>query len=391
MSSDSDVMHALTAYINADPEARAWLNGTPDPWGMVVNPAYKGIKLPVDNWPLLDQHLLQSNTGANQCLERNPIPWLPLVAAPVSNPAAIALNLQFDIANSQVNCKNNGDITQKLTGIGRENPGERFLIGLVSLADAARYRLDTAKLQTQNASDDQGEFDDASGRSFAAPDDAGLAAAAKLLQPDDAAGSWTLPYGAMTTDPAGKAAYPGTLLISADIPTEGLPEGDAGRLAAFLRFTAGAGQHPGSGNGDLPDGYLPLTAGNGLGAEVRYTTVAAEHVAVQSGLVPSLENPKAPPAPPAHPGGGTAGSSTPAASSGPSVIVATSSPTAAASSPPAKSTAPSSAPVTISPVPAAKTGRLSGEPLGLALPVLAVLGAFALATAAWVSGVGRRR
>ena len=28
-------------------------NGTPDQWGMVVNPAYKGIPLPVDQWPLL--------------------------------------------------------------------------------------------------------------------------------------------------------------------------------------------------------------------------------------------------------------------------------------------------------------------------------------------------
>ena len=52
--SQSDVMWALTSYINADPEARAWLNGKPDPWGMVVNPAYKGISLPVESWPLLD-------------------------------------------------------------------------------------------------------------------------------------------------------------------------------------------------------------------------------------------------------------------------------------------------------------------------------------------------
>ena len=52
--SQSDVMWALTSYINADPEARAWLNGKPDPWGMVVNPAYEGIKLPVESWPLLD-------------------------------------------------------------------------------------------------------------------------------------------------------------------------------------------------------------------------------------------------------------------------------------------------------------------------------------------------
>ena len=115
---------------------------------MVVNPAYKNIALPVSTWPLLDTHIAQLSTGANRCLEANPVPWLPLVAAPVSNPAMVALNMQFDIANSQVNCANNGDIqTQKLTAIGREAPGIRFLIGVVSLADAERYQLPTAQLR----------------------------------------------------------------------------------------------------------------------------------------------------------------------------------------------------------------------------------------------------
>ena len=56
ISADSDVIHAITAYINADPDARAWLDGTPDPWGMVVNPNYQGDKLvlPTYSWPLMD-------------------------------------------------------------------------------------------------------------------------------------------------------------------------------------------------------------------------------------------------------------------------------------------------------------------------------------------------
>ena len=149
MSSDSDVMTALTSYINADPEARAWLDGTPDPWGMVVNPAYKGIKLPVSNWPLLDTHIAVFGPGANKCLDADPVPWLPLIAAPVSNPATVALDMQFDIANSQVLCKNNDDVTRKLTALGRENPGGRFLFGLVSLADARRYQINVASLESQ--------------------------------------------------------------------------------------------------------------------------------------------------------------------------------------------------------------------------------------------------
>ncbi|MGZ7086124.1 MAG: hypothetical protein ACXVIH_07350, partial [Ilumatobacteraceae bacterium] len=36
----SDAAQQLWAYVLADPEARAWLDGQPDPWGMKVNPVY---------------------------------------------------------------------------------------------------------------------------------------------------------------------------------------------------------------------------------------------------------------------------------------------------------------------------------------------------------------
>jgi len=43
----TDVIWALTSYINADPDARAWLDGAPDNYsGMVVNPAFRGYALP---------------------------------------------------------------------------------------------------------------------------------------------------------------------------------------------------------------------------------------------------------------------------------------------------------------------------------------------------------
>jgi len=57
LSSEADLVYALTSYINADPEARGWLNGTPDQWGMKVNPTYQKIALPVYSWPLLDATL----------------------------------------------------------------------------------------------------------------------------------------------------------------------------------------------------------------------------------------------------------------------------------------------------------------------------------------------
>ncbi|MCU1657840.1 MAG: hypothetical protein JWO57_2496, partial [Pseudonocardiales bacterium] len=392
MSSDSDVMTALSSYVNADPEARAWLNGTPDPWGMIVNPAYKYMSLPVANWPLLDTHRRHLATGANKCLDAQPVPWLPLVASPLSNPATIALDMQFDIANSQVMCQNPGDPTQKLTALGRQAPGQRFLLGLVSLADAARYQLNTVRLQTQRSSTDNSKFTDVEGRSFAGPTDAALKAAAALLQPDDSIGSWPVPYDTMRTDPKGADAYPGTMLMSIDVPTSGLPGADAGRFAQVLHFVAGPGQTPGLGNGQLPAGYLPLTAANGLGALAAYTDKAADAVAAQQGVVPFVSGKPNPVPPstggtPSPSGSGTGTSSgSPTANPTPSTTSGTSPSATASAKPSAGTTAPSS----VNAAAVGKTSKISSGALGLALPALALMALIGLGAAAWTSGVGRR-
>jgi hypothetical protein len=298
ISSDSDIMSALTSYINADPEARAWLNGKPDPWGMIVNPAYKGIKLPVDNFPLRDTFDPPGlyRADRNACLADVPSPWLPLVASPVENPATITLDLQFDIANSQIECSDPGATDQKLTSVGREAPDRRFVLGITSIADARRYQLDTAALETQGGSTSSAKFTSSKGRSFATPSDASLKDATALLAPDKKSGSWPMPYAKLRTATAGKSAYPGTMLVSTDVPTSGIPPAVAKDLAKFLDFVASDGQHPGLGNGQLPPGYLPLTAANGLGNLVDFTKAAAVDVAAQNGDVPSLTNPS--------PGGG---------------------------------------------------------------------------------------
>ena len=50
----SDTTLALTRWIEADPKARAFLKGKPDPWGMTVNANYKGVAMPFASYPLLD-------------------------------------------------------------------------------------------------------------------------------------------------------------------------------------------------------------------------------------------------------------------------------------------------------------------------------------------------
>jgi hypothetical protein len=293
LSGDSDTMFALTSYINADPEARAWLNGTPDPWGMVVNPNYKGIALPVDSWPLLDSFIADfGHQGGNNCLDDNPVPYLPLVASPTSSLVTIALALQYAAPLSQTVCVLGGgdtDLGDKLTTTGREEPGFRFMIGLTSLGDAEFYGLDTAQLQTyQVAPDATAQFTSDVGRLFAAPTDAALLAAARLAVPDEASGTWPIPYDALRANPANASAYPGTMFVYAAVPTAALPTADAADLAALIRFAVKQGQAPGFGNGQLPPGYAPMTANDGLGDQVGYALRAAAAVASQNGKVPTL-------------------------------------------------------------------------------------------------------
>jgi hypothetical protein len=286
LDTSSDAMWALTSYINADPEARAWLNGTPDPWGMVVNPAYKHIPLPTASWTLKDTYVATGLESSDLCLQENPIPFLNNVAAPVDSMQTITLDLEFDISDSQVQCNNSGQFPS-LNAVGQESPGGTFIIGLTSLADADHYGLPTAALETQSGSTSDKKFTTSAGRSFAAPSNAALRAATVMMEPDKKTGSWTVPYAKMRTASAGKTAYPGTMLISTDVPTHGLPKAMASDYGRFLNFAAEAGQHPGFGSGQLPAGYLPMTAANGAGKMVAYTKAAALDVSLQNSKVPS--------------------------------------------------------------------------------------------------------
>lgn len=288
----SDVIYSLTSYINADPQARAWLNGEPDPWGMTVNPAYRDIKLPLESWPLLDR----STDGPDYTPQGNPFclgalgtgsakePDRPLIDNPQSSLQTVAYNLEYSIAASLIVC-NNDPLTPTYLEYGPELLENRFLIGVVSLPAAEQLSLDTAALQTY-APDESGSGQFGAGRVFIAPSTSSLHAAADLFQPSQALGSWQFPYSDLHSRAADQGAYPGTMLMSADVPTSGLPASDAADYGEYLTFAATSGQTPGAGVGQLPAGYLPMTSSNGLAGEVAYTEAAAADVSGQDGKVP---------------------------------------------------------------------------------------------------------
>lgn len=315
LSSDSDVMEALTTYINDTPAARAFLNGTPDTSmpgeDMVVNPAYKGIQLPVDQWPLLSTYestKFDNSPTHAACLANAPEPFFSLVAAPLASLEDVSEAMQFEKPNSTTVCSSNSE--QSVNSLVAGNPqsaGNYFMIGITPLADDQRYSLQAAALQTTSGT-------------FVTPSDTSLQAATSLLTPDTATGTWPIPYPAFRTT-AGASAYPGTMVVYAAVPTSGLPAGDAADYASLLQFAATTGQTPGSGVGQLPTGYLPLTQADGLGALVNYTEAAAADVAAQNGQVPPL---------------------TSSSSTGPTTPSLSASPAASAGSTTSSSTAPTS-------------------------------------------------
>jgi len=191
------------------------------------------------------------------------------------------------------------------------------------------------QLQSQVAPGSPAQFTSGAGRTFVAPDEASLRAAAGLLAPDSNTQTFQIPPGAITASPAGAGAYPGTMLLNAEIPTQGLPSADAQRYSQFLQFAAGPGQTAGTETGQLPAGYLPMTAANGMGRLVAYTQGAAKAVAAQDGTVPPVD-PNAPPASPT-PSSSSSGPGSPGGAAGASGASATSSTPASGTSGPSGS------------------------------------------------------
>ena len=275
IGSQSDVMQALTSYINADPEARAWLNGLPDPWGMIVHPAYLGITLPVQSWNLQDTFTFGDyaaswppDAGAlNPCFLAFPGGLMRnMHMAPAARFLAVRQALQTAHSlGSQCGSAEPDAVTGDILPVLIRDPvqpvGKHFLIGLTPLADAKRYGFDVASLQVGGAKQ-QGKFPD--DRTFVSPDSVSLTAAAKRFEFDPQNVMFTLPYDKLVADPTAANAYPGTMVVYAAVRTNLSPP-DETAYAHMATYMLGDGQKPGAEVGQLAAGFAPLTAANGLG------------------------------------------------------------------------------------------------------------------------------
>ncbi|MER7276886.1 hypothetical protein ABT369_20825 [Dactylosporangium sp. NPDC000244] len=343
---NADATRALWEWVNADKDARAFLDGKADPWGMTVNPNYKGIALPVENFPASDPTCTaptaeEKADGATPVCVIDAAPYAENLADAArrtltGKPGGVAPSRWYrpdDVDNRDP--ITNGPGIAHWTKIGTQNVGERFMISVTSTAEAARFGLSTASLRN------------ASGH-FVAPGDASLqtAAAAMAGDPDDPR--------VKVANPAASAAgaYPLPMLTYAavsvaDIDTAADPTARE-QLAKFVEYAAGAGQTRGLAFGQLPPGYTPLPLTLKLQAKAAATEIRKGHVAGYGN--PDDE-------PPANEGGGSQPNTNGAnAGTAPS----------AAGSVPARGSVPSAAPARSSrgpePVAVVQSGRTPDDP-----------------------------
>jgi hypothetical protein len=268
LSNSSDIIEQLTAWIAQDKDAMAFIDGKPDPWGMKVNPSYKKFQLPVAEWPLLDTYV---PTTASECWTANPPTYFNLLAAPVTTLAKVSTALLDGWPNTQTRCDTDGTTTPhtyKLGRIDRQSYGARFIIGIVSLGDAHRYGLRTAALETKRGS-------------YVAANDRSLAAALKLSKQKDEVGPFSLDQADVRKS---RTAYPGTMVVYTAARLQNLAKDDAAKVAQFIRVSTSEGQRQGSGNGELPEGFLPI----------RKTGVTAPYYASAQDVADAVEAQKKP-------------------------------------------------------------------------------------------------
>ncbi|WP_418059998.1 hypothetical protein [Pimelobacter simplex] len=269
LSNSSDIIGQLTEYLAQDADATAFLAGKADPWGMKVNPSYKGISIPAAEWPLLDT--FEPKTS-DPCRNANPGVYLSQIAAPVTTLRKVADALIDSWPNVQTRCE--GDLSSvtgwKVGRVERQSYGARFMLGLVSLGDADRFGLRSAALRT-NAN------------SYVAPTGTSLAKAVGVARQKkgDKLGPFVMSQKALV---AAKGAYPGTQVVYTVARTHGMDKSEAKTVGSFIRIATTEGQRIGRGNGELPEGYLPLRKTGATAALWRAAQDAATAIEAQKSV-----------------------------------------------------------------------------------------------------------
>jgi len=351
----SEYARAVWEYIVADAEARDFLAGVPDPWGMRVNawastnpeihPNGVGMTVPRDNFPKVDP--AEAYSGTDKAL--NTVTWRPYT----NDLAAGAYNaLRGDGLN--VGEWDPISVPAKWQRKTRDLTGERKVLALTDGSSAERYQSVTASLR--NAA---GEF-------VRPTSEAMLAAAAAMTASPTQPQVYALDAASAAVREA-PSAYPLTLPVYAATNPTLLSGAVRQSYAQFIQYAARDGQTPGDAFGQLPAGYAPLPAS---WRERALVAAAAISAAGQNATPPAVAAPAAAAPPAVAPAAvtGTGASATAAAAAVPAATGAVAAALSAGATP----------------------DDPDNGPLVSALPLSALAGALAAGAVPFVGRLGRR-
>lgn len=318
-SGHSDMTWQVTSWIENNRDAASFMKGQFDPWGMHLNTDYLGVHYPVDSFTAQDSY--------------------PVIAHLYSPDFPLSAVTQLQLENEDNGTNWQVDQTGNFPRDPTQIPGERGLFAIVDEADAAAFRFPVAELLN-----DRGKY--------VAPTRKSMTAALASMIPAGSDGvTQTVDFAKQSP-----GAYPLTMIIYAMVPTSKTRASKAAAIADFLDYVAGPGQHQGLNVGQLPPGYVPLTAK--LQAQ---TLHAADLVRGQAGNKPAGNNPSSSPSP------GSSSNMSGSAGASPS-----SSPSPTAPSTPAPTATPGAGVITV----ALKSAQTAG-PMRYALPLLLIVGGLA--------------
>lgn len=256
---NSDAARQVWEYILADAEAKQWLDGEPDEFGMNVNPLYatSGTVNPAgspfgdptpSSFPKSDPYCYQGPAvGPN----RDVVPpqlcgtdWLPYAQsfrddARLTRAADDGAKIVEDPGATSPDKVYKRDLPQQI--------GNRIMLSLTDSASAFQYGVQSARLSRAG--------DNGKDRRFVTADAPGYTAAYEAMKTGTE-------KAVVEPDPRASApnGYPLTAITYAAITPLSLEPDARKDYAEFVSYAAGEGQVAGFGDGKLPEGYAPLPA-----------------------------------------------------------------------------------------------------------------------------------
>lgn len=275
----SDAASAVWEWLLHNQSARAFLEGCPDPSGMVINPFYsmRTYRSCEDRAAELDAAVKQkiaetrkpgSFTYATPVYPSDSAPypqsyWAEKPAVMLSDgktvdQPALTVGDQYarvlDMATAAQNTvrAQPASVTEwcadcsppAFKSAPRQGFGSRSVISITDAASAAKFQLPTAQLCSSD------------GSACVAANNASLQAAAASFEPTGTPGV----VGPDSTPDYAAGAYPLTVPVYGVVNTAAATRAQAGTYSRLFEYVGTAGQEQGFRAGMLPPGYAPLTA-----------------------------------------------------------------------------------------------------------------------------------